>query len=273
MLKDFPFNRLSIGVQSFLDKELETINRRHSARQAMEAIHEACRQGFGNISLDLMYGLPGQTLESFRFSIEAALSLPVTHISSYALSWEEGSVLFRKREQGLLVQSSDELLEACYFELIRMLELSGFSQYELSNFSRPGIESKHNSSYWSGMPYLGFGPGAHSYNGTERRMNVRSIGRYMSGIREGKPSREVEMLDKQSRYNDFIITRLRTVKGLDLSELALLFGRKMRVYCLDNAARSIKNGFLIRQEEYLRLLPKGYFIADNILSDLLQVED
>jgi len=273
MLRGLPFNRISIGVQSFQENELKAINRRHTALQASEAIENCKRSGFDNISLDLMYGLPGQTLESFKDSIDVALKLPVKHISSYALSWEEGSVLFEKREQGLLVQTEDEILEACYFALIKRLESRQFIQYELSNFSLPGFESRHNASYWNGISYLGIGPGAHSYNGLVRRMNVRSVEQYIHGVEEGKPSRETENLDLTTRYNDFIITRLRAMKGLSLSELGNLFGQEKRDYCMKNAAKSLGNGFLSIEHDHLRLQKKGYFIADNILSDLLWVED
>jgi len=273
MLRELPFNRISIGCQSFVDDELTAINRRHSARQAIEAIENCSKLGFDNISLDLMYGLPGQTLESFRFSIDVAVHLPVTHISSYALSWEEGSVLYKKREQGLLVQTDDDVLETCYFELIERLKAKNFIQYELSNFARPGFESKHNSSYWFGISYLGIGPGAHSYNGDVRRMNILSIEKYISGIAVGKPFREVERLDASDKYNDFIITRLRSVYGLDLSELERNFGQQMLDYCLKNAEKSLKTGFLEIERKQLSLQLKGYFISDSILSDLFWVKD
>lgn len=273
MLRELPFNRISIGCQSFIDAELTAINRRHTARQAVEAIENCHKLGIENISLDLMYGLPGQTIESFRASIDVAVHLPVTHISSYALSWEEGSVLFKKREQGLLVQTDDDVLEACYFELIERLKAKNFIQYELSNFARPGFESKHNSSYWSGVSYLGIGPGAHSYNGDVRRMNVQSIGKYIAGMTEGKPSRDTEILTFGEKYNDFVITRLRTTSGVCLNELSRNFGQDKYNYCLENAAKSLNNGFLVVTDHCIRLQEKGYFIADSIFSDLLWVED
>jgi oxygen-independent coproporphyrinogen III oxidase len=272
MLRDFPFNRISIGVQSFQENELKAINRRHTSAQAIEAIKTCKELGFDNISLDLMFGLPEQTLDSFRKSIDSALLLPVTHISSYALSWEEGSVLYKKKEAGLLLQTDDEILEAAYFELIERLSAKNFIQYELSNFSLSGFKSKHNSSYWSGRSYLGIGPAAHSFNAQVRRMNVSSLEKYMKGIKEGNPIREVEVLDQNTNYNDFIITRLRTMKGLDLSELELLFGIEKREYCLRNAKKSLGNGFLMMENNYLRLPKKAFFIADNIFSDLLWVE-
>jgi putative oxygen-independent coproporphyrinogen III oxidase len=271
MLYGLPFNRISIGVQSFQDNELKAINRRHDASKAVEVIKACHHLGFKNISIDLMYGLPGQTIERFLASIDVALRLPVTHISSYALSWEEGSVLYKKREQGLLVQTEDEILETCYFELIGRLHSMGFQQYELSNFSLPGFESKHNASYWNGRPYLGVGPAAHSYNGAERRMNVASIEKYIYGLQEGKPIREVEILDQNMKYNDFIITRLRTMKGLNLTELEESFGKAKLDYCLNNAKKNSINGFLTIDDKYLRLQQKGFFIADTILSDLIWV--
>jgi putative oxygen-independent coproporphyrinogen III oxidase len=266
-----PFNRLSIGVQSFEDSELRNINRRHTADAAAQAILECDRQGIGNISLDLMYGLPGQTLESFGRTVARALSLPVKHISSYALSWEEGSVLYDKRQKGELHQASDEMLEACYFQLKDSLEKGGFEHYELSNFARAGFHSKHNSSYWNGTPYLGVGPGAHSFDGLVRRSNIPSLDKYLVGVRGSGAFREMEELDDRIRYNELVLTRLRCLSGMDMEELAALFGEARRDYCLSNAGRSIRNGTLALEEGKLMLTRKGLFIADTLLSDLLDV--
>lgn len=273
MLREFPFNRISIGVQSFIEEELQAINRRHTVKQAVDVILTCKQLGFDSISLDLMYGLPGQTFKSFCQSIDCALTLPVSHISSYALSWEEGSVLYQKLEKGLLKQAEDEFLETCYFELVNRLDAAGFQRYELSNFSKPGFESKHNSSYWNGTAYLGIGPAAHSYRESERRMNIRSVDAYIPGMKEGKPKREIEYLNSDMKYNDFIITRLRTNSGVNLTELETLFGLQKLDYCLRNAAKSLTNGFLTVENNRLRLEKKGYFIADTIFSDLLWVED
>lgn len=269
MLRKFPFNRISIGVQSLADNELRAINRRHTAGQAAEAVMTCYKAGFENISIDLMYGLPEQTLESFSRTVEKALSLPVKHISSYALSWEEGSVLFKKLQQGILKQASDEFLETCYFELNSLLMAKDFIRYELSNFSLRGYESKHNSSYWDGTCYLGVGPGAHSYNGTIRRSNVHSIEGYISGILSEEPVRESELLDMETKYNDFIMTRLRTSKGVLMHELELLFGISKRYYCMYNARKNLKSGLLIYEDESLKLNEKSLFIADSICSDLI----
>ncbi len=271
MLRRLPFNRISIGVQSFDDTELRAINRRHTASAAAEAILECSSQGFDNISLDLMYGLPGQTVESFLVSVQQALALPVRHISSYSLSWEEGSVLYAKLQKGDLKQASEELSEACFFGMKDLLESAGFEHYELSNFALQGVQSKHNSSYWDGSSYLGVGPGAHSYNGRIRRFNPPSLKRYINGVRQKSDFRETEELDTSTQYNDFIITRLRTMKGMNLSELALTFGSEKLAYCLENAALSLRNGTLEQVGDWLRLTRKGLFVSDAVMSDLLKV--
>ncbi|MDP4277133.1 MAG: radical SAM family heme chaperone HemW [Bacteroidota bacterium] len=271
LLRQFPFNRISIGVQSLNDKELKLINRRHTASEAMEAVRLCKAGGFDNISIDLMYGLPGQTPESFEQTVCQALTLPVTHISSYALSWEEGSVLFHKLKKGVLKEASDEWLETCYFRLNRWLQSAGFIRYELSNFSLPGYESRHNSSYWNGTAYLGVGPGAHSYNGVERRYNEPSIDAYLEGIHSGNPARKTEILDDNTNYNDFVMTRLRTTPGISMAELEHLFGVSKKNYCLSNAKRSLDNGLLVYENDRLKLDDKGLFIADAICSDLIWV--
>ena len=271
MLRRLPFNRISIGVQSFNDTELRAINRRHTASAAAEVVLECSRQGFSNISLDLMYGLPGQTVESFLDSVRQAVSLPVKHISSYSLSWEEGSVLYSKWQRGELKQASEEISEACFFGMMEVLEKAGFKQYELSNFALEGFHSKHNSSYWDGSHYLGVGPGAHSYNGLVRRFNPPSLKRYIEGVRQGLDFRETEELDTATKYNDVIITRLRTMQGLNITELSAKFGSEKLAYCLKNAAVSIRNGNLEQMGDWLRLTRKGLFVSDAVMSDLLEV--
>jgi len=271
MLRGLPFNRISIGVQSFDDAELLAINRRHTAAAAVEAIQECSRQGFSNISLDLMYGLPGQTVDSFLKSLQQAIALPVQHVSSYSLSWEEGSVLYSKLQSGELKQADEELSEACFFQMKDVLEKAGFEHYELSNFALTGFRSKHNSSYWDGSKYLGVGPGAHSYNGLVRRFNPLSLKRYIDGIMQGLDFRESEELDAMTAYNDFIITRLRTIQGINMKDLANRFGVKMLDYCRKNASVSLQNETLRLEGDWLRLTRKGLFVSDSVMSDLLDI--
>lgn len=269
LLRSLPFNRISIGVQSFNDNELLEINRRHNSEEAFNAVINCYNAGFHNISIDLMYGLPSQTIDSFRESVLKAVSLPVSHISSYALSWEAGSVLYNKLLKGELKQASDEFLETCYFELNSILASCDFYRYELSNFAKKDFESKHNSSYWDGTYYLGLGPGAHSYNGVERRVNVSSVDKYIKGVSDGEVERETETLNLNDRYNDFIMTRLRTSRGVFMQELEKLFGISKRYYCMYNARKNLKNGFLVYEDNSLKINEKGLFIADTICSDLI----
>jgi oxygen-independent coproporphyrinogen III oxidase len=272
-LRRLPFNRISVGIQSFVDEELKAINRRHTSLAAAQAVRNCSESGFQNISIDLMYGLPGQTLESFAYSLEQALTLPVQHISSYALSWEEGSVLYAKMLKGELKQAPDEMLESCFFLLKDRLEKAGFVHYELSNFALPDYQSKHNSAYWDGTSYLGVGPSAHSYNGNVRRFNPLSVGAYVQGLRSGLLPRATEMLDADTCYNDFVMTRLRTAKGLDLNELKSTFGVEKLNYCMQNAKRSLNSGSLEQIGDVLRLTRSGLFISDAVLSDLMFVTD
>lgn len=268
-LRRLPFNRISIGIQSLNDAELRAIHRRHTAAQALEAVHGCAAAGFQNISVDLMYGLPEQTVEQFEESLRQVLNLPIQHISSYALSWEEGSVLYAKRMKGLLKEADDAFLETCYHLLASRLAEKGFERYELSNFAKPGFVSKHNSSYWDGRWYLGLGPSAHSYNGVERRMNVASTKRYIQSLRNGKPDREVEPLDHYTRYNDYIMTRLRTMAGFDVREMEADFGVRLRYYCMQQAKRSLHSGLLQYENFRLRLSEKALFVSDSVLSDLI----
>jgi oxygen-independent coproporphyrinogen-3 oxidase len=270
-LRDLPFNRISMGVQSFDDAVLTRIRRRHSADDARRAVEACVQSGYTNLSVDLMYGLPGQSFDSFAASIDAALALPVTHISSYALSWEEGAAWYSRFQKGELHAASDEHMEACFFRLKDQLEAAGFQQYELSNFAREGYMARHNAAYWDGTPYLGIGPSAHSFDGSRRRCNPSSLTAYLNGLRSGATFREEEVLDEAARYNEFVFTRLRTLKGLDLDALRTAFGREKWTYCLQNAALSLSNGTLERAEGYLRLTRKGLFVSNAVFADLMWV--
>lgn len=269
MIKDFPINRISIGVQSFNDAELVAVNRRHDSFQARKAVEDCYKSGLENISVDLMYGLPGQTSESLSESLKIAVSLPVNHISTYALSWEEGSILYRKLQDGELTEASDEWLEKRYFEICKTLSLAGYEHYELSNFCKPGFESKHNSSYWNGSFYLGLGPGAHSYNGNSRSWNINSLNTYISNLNNGVlPERGSEILSRADKYNDFVMTRLRTKSGISFTEFSGFFDVRDRDYLMKNARRNIDSGLIVADENGLRLSGKALFVADSVISDL-----
>lgn len=270
-LRDSGVNRVSMGVQSFLDTELQRICRRHTAKQAVDAVRLLREGGISNISIDLIYGLPSQTLETFQKSIDEALSLPVEHISSYALSVEPGTLLYKQCEAGTFVEADDELLLSMYNLLRQRLRDSGFHHYEISNFARPGYEARHNSAYWSGAPYLGLGPGAHGYDGaTTRYCNIPDLNAYLRTYESGTsfPPREIEHLSESELYDELLFTRLRTSKGMSLSEVPT----DRKEYLLKQAAPHIQAGRLLMEGDALRLSAEALFVSDDIISDLMAAE-
>jgi len=213
-IQEAGINRLSIGIQSFQDNLLRLIGRRHSARQAVEAVHLAQEAGLDNISIDLMYALPTQTMEQWQADIETALSLPVRHISSYGLMYEEGTALTRQCEEGTITAIDEDTENAMYDYLCARLKEAGYVHYEVSNFAWPGYEAKHNSSYWDGTPYIGTGAGAHSYIGRVRSWNPNDLDAYINGINSNTLVRESETLSDKDLYNERIMLGLRTNRGI-----------------------------------------------------------
>lgn len=272
MLRSLPFNRLSMGVQTFNEPTLKLLQRRHTAGQAIRAFQECRAAGFLNISIDLMYGLPGETMSSWEQDLEQALTLHPEHISAYHLIYEEDTVLWKLREQHSVEEADEDLSLSLFSRLIDRLTSAGYDHYEISNFCLPGLHSRHNSSYWTGKKYLGCGPSAHSYNGISRQWNVASLDKYIKGISAGTPDLEIEELDLYTRYNDFVITSIRTQWGMPLSGLRSKFGDKLYAYCLRMAAPHLKQGTLAIVEDTLKLTREGIFISDGIMSDMLWVE-
>ena len=269
-LRTLPFNRVSIGIQSFHDRTLRLVGRRHTAQEAIEAVHRCQRMGLTNISIDLMYGLPGETLDDWAYSLDQAIALGVPHISAYHLTYEEGTRLWRMKEQGI-VSPIDEEQSIRAFELLReKLLAAGYEHYEISNFALPGYHSRHNSSYWQGIPYIGIGPGAHSYNGTDRRWNLSSLTDYIATPEGEDVPHEVEHLTTEERYDERIITELRTARGIDLTSLLADFGERYHAHCLRCATPYINRGQLIRTaDNHLHLTPESIFISDAVMRDLL----
>lgn len=272
MLRSFPFNRVSMGIQTFREPTLQLLRRRHTAQQALRAFQECRAAGFSNISIDLMYGLPGETLASWQEDLEQALSLRPEHISAYHLIYEEGTVLWKLREQHQVEEAEEEVSLSLFGTLIDRLTSAGYHHYEISNFCLPGFHSRHNSSYWTDQKYLGCGASAHSYDGTSRQWNVASLDQYMKGIANGLPFTETEELDLYTRYNDFVITHIRTEWGMPLSGLRSKFGARLYDYCLRMAAPHLEQGTLAIVEDTLKLTREGIFISDGIMSDMLWVE-
>ncbi len=269
-IKDLPFNRISLGVQSFDNYELEFLNRRHNGQSAIDAVKLCQEAGLDNISIDLIYGVPCSSgLETWKKTIQQALELNVQHISAYSLTYEEGTALSKMVESGK-VEPIDDDVSLCMFEyMIDELGKNGFEHYEISNFAKPGYRSKHNSSYWSGTHYLGLGASAHSYNGKTRQWNVSSLDEYIKTIQNGEIPAELEVITPQTAHNDYIITRLRTKEGINLDELASLFGEKSKNRCLKLGEPYIKDSLLILEDNILRITYKGIFISDSIMRDLL----
>lgn len=258
-----PANRISMGVQTFDDGLLRMLHRRHNGQQAREAVQRCKEAGYANLSIDLIYGLPGQTLEAWERDVRSALSLGVTHLSAYALSYEEGTPLWHMLAEGQVTEADEELSLAMYHRLIELTAEAGWQHYEISNFCLPGYHSRHNSSYWSGLPYLGFGPAAHSYDGDRlRRWNTPHLDEY---IASDEPPHSCERLTDDELYDEYVMTRLRTREGLDLSQLA----PERRTYCLEMARPHLESGKLNIKEGKLCLSETGIFVSNDIISDLM----
>lgn len=275
LLRDTPANRVSMGVQSLDDGILHTLHRRHTAGQARRAVGLLQQAGYLNLSLDLIYGLPGQGREQFASDVSEILSLGVPHLSAYALQFEPDTPLFSQREQGIVQEADEELSLACYERLIDLTAEAGMEHYEISNFARPGFRSRHNSAYWTGVPYVGLGPGAHSYDGRQRRSyNCEDLQAYIKGLRQGKLPSTAEDLSDTDRYNERIMLRLRTSEGLSLTDLEHDFGSRLRRYCETMAAPHLEQGRLQKKaDETLCLTRQGLFVSDAVISDMMAVPD
>ena len=266
LLQSLPVNRVSMGAQTFDDDRLQFIHRRHTSKQVTTAIQRLREKGIHNISIDLMYGFPEETLEEWEYDIQQALALNVEHISAYALTYEEGTPLYRLLEEGKVKEIDEERSLAMYDRLIDRLQEAGYEHYEISNFARKGWRSRHNSSYWQLVPYIGIGAAAHSYDGRRRQWNIADINSYINHIQQGIVPAEGELLDKDSRYNDHVMLALRTCEGLDLSTL----DSDERSYCEETAKKFVLDGLLVKTDNHLRLSRKGLFVSDMIMSELMK---
>lgn len=267
-IKDAGINRVSMGVQSFNDGELRFLRRRHDAAQARRAVDLLQKGGIGNISIDLIYGIPGQTLESWRASLGEAVALSLPHLSAYSLMYEEGTQLTRLRDRGDFEEVDEDLSVALFDCLATTLDAAGYEQYEISNFSKPGWRSRHNSAYWNFTPYLGLGAAAHSFDGSTRRYNPSSLRQYISFVEERGAAFEEERETASELYDEWVMTRLRTREGMDLEELERRFGSERRRYAEGNAQRHIADGGLAVDGAVLRLTRHGVMLSDMIFRDL-----
>lgn len=273
MLRRLPFNRISMGIQTFDEATLKLLNRRHNAAQAIEAVGRCRRAGFANISIDLIYGLPGETDERWKQDLQQAVALNVEHISAYHLTYEEGTRLYELLQARRIREVDEESSVRFFSTLMDTLTDAGYEHYEISNFCRPGMHSRHNTSYWNGIPYLGCGASAHSFDRRTREWNVASIDEYIRALEDGHRLYETEPRDPDTAYNECVMTSLRTRQGLSLEEVEKEYGTVLRQYCTDMAQPYLKDGKLEMRDGRLRLTRDGIFVSDGIISDLMYIKE
>lgn len=265
-LESLPVNRISMGVQTFSDPRLRFLHRRHTSADVAPAVERLRAIGIRNTSIDLMFGFPGETLGEWNADIDRALELGVEHISAYSLQYEEGTPLYRMLEEGEVSEIDDELYRSMYSLLCDRLAEAGYEHYEISNFARAGFRSRHNSSYWHDIPYIGIGASAHSYTGRERSWNVSDIAKYMSSIERGVLPAKGEIIDEDTHYDDTVVTSLRTREGIDISQLEAGY----RSYLMRMAEPYVKAGEMKVEGSHLSLTREGIFVSDMIMGDLMR---
>lgn len=269
-LSKSPINRLSIGIQSFFEEDLKLMNRAHNASEALDCIVEAKKQ-FENVSIDLIYGIPGMTNERWQKNLEIALNLDVPHLSCYALTVEPKTALKKFIDKGIVPPVDEEVARQHYEILLRETEKAGLENYEFSNFGKAGFHSRNNTAYWEGKLYLGIGPSAHSYNGKSRSWNVANNIKYIKSIEEGILPSETEILSKEDKYNEYIMTGLRTKKGVSLEKVERDFGKNYSEYLLKQAESHLITELLVLENQILKISKKGKFLSDGIASDLFMI--
>ena len=263
-------NRLSIGVQSFFEADLKLMNRAHNSEEAQKCIAEAVTY-FNNISIDLIYGIPGASNQQWITNIQTALNFGVPHISSYALTVEPKTALASLIKQGKIDNVNDEVAQEQFFILKEQLENAGFEHYELSNFAKKGFYSQNNSAYWLGKPYIGIGPSAHSFNGEARSWNVANNAKYLKALAENKLPQETELLSETDKYNEYIMTGLRTIWGVSLLRIEKEFGKENLNYLLAQATPYITQELLYIRDNTLKTTEKGQFLCDGIAAELFKI--
>lgn len=269
-LSKSPINRLSIGIQSFHEKDLKLMNRAHNTQEAKQCLENATKY-FNNISLDLIYGIPNTTNKEWEENIEIALAFGINHISSYVLAVEPKTALKSLIEKGIIDNVNDEQAQQQFHILIDKLEANNYIHYELSSFGKEGFFSRNNSAYWQGKHYIGIGPSAHSFNGKERGWNVRNNTKYIKAIQNNELPIETETLTKTDQYNEYVMTGLRTFWGVSIEKIRTEFGTTFESYLLQQAQKHINEHLLYIEDEKLKVTKKGKFLSDGIASDLFKI--
>ncbi|MCS4237334.1 oxygen-independent coproporphyrinogen-3 oxidase [Myroides gitamensis] len=264
-------NRLSIGIQSFGEEDLKMMNRAHNAQEAISCLQEVVKY-FDNISIDLIYGIPNLSNERWIENIQRILDLGIPHISCYALTVEERTALNKLIQKGVIPSPKEEVAHAHFMLLIEKLRANGYIHYELSNFAKPGYYSKNNSAYWLGKKYVGIGPSAHSFDGRYRSWNISNNPLYIKAIEAGELPSEIEELSVIDRYNEYVMTGLRTIWGVDLTRVSNEFGATFHDYLVRESTSFIADGLMQQQENILTITDKGKFLSDGIASDLFWLD-
>ena len=271
MLAASKINRLSIGVQSFFEEDLKLMNRAHNAEEALKSIKLA-KQTFDNISIDLIYGIPGMSVERWQRNVEISLELGVPHISSYALTVEPNTALHKFIERGKIKPVDDDAAKLHFEILVETLTKNGFEHYEFSNFGKPGYFSENNTAYWLGKPYLGIGPAAHSYDGNSRKWNVSNNPLYIKALENDKIPQETETLSLSDKYNEYVMTRLRTKFGVNIAEVSEKFGEDYKNHFVELAMPLQEENLLEEKNGVFHITDKGKFLSDGIAADLFFLE-
>lgn len=270
-LADSSVNRLSLGVQSFFDEDLKLMNRAHNAEEAEKSIRKAVKH-FDNISIDLIYGIPRMNLARWKQNIAKALSFDIPHISSYALTVEPKTALAHFIQKGVVPPVDDALAQEHYAELVAGLEANGYVAYEISNFGRPGYFSENNTAYWLGKSYMGIGPSAHSFDGLRRGWNISNNPKYIKALANDRLPMEVEVLSRTDKYNEYVMTGLRTIWGVSLQRIRSEFGENYLNYILQQADKHLEEQLLFLEDDTLLITQKGKFLSDGIASDLFMLK-
>ncbi|CAL65061.1 radical SAM family heme chaperone HemW [Christiangramia forsetii] len=271
VLDKSPVNRLSIGVQSFFGADLKLMNRAHNAQEALASLQLA-RRYFDNISIDLIYGIPGQSNEQWKENLKIALELDIPHISSYALTVEPKTALEKFIEKGKVKPVNDEQYREQFDILVNALTSNGFEHYEFSNYGKPGYHSQNNMAYWLGKSYLGIGPSAHSYDGSSRKWNISNNALYIKSLEQDKIPQQTEKLSVTDSYNEFVMTRLRTKFGVCASDIQEKFGEKYRGHFLKESEKFLKDGLIKKTENTFHITSEGKFLSDGIAAELFYID-
>jgi oxygen-independent coproporphyrinogen-3 oxidase len=268
-LKSAGINRISLGIQSWRDPDLKMLNRRHDSARASKALTDTFNAGFNNVTIDLIYGLPGMTTSDWEANLDRSLEYEIKHLSAYHLTVEPSTAFWKMKEQGLIEEPDEEESNSQFSLLIDKMDAAGFIHYEISNFGREGYFSRHNTSYWQQVNYLGIGPSAHSFNGYSRQWNVKNVEEYISAVNSGSIFYEKEELDIRTRFNEYIMTSLRTMWGIDLEYVENSFEKEGYDYILNLSGKFRQYGLMKLDKKNLVLTDQGKMISDNIISEFM----